>query len=169
MGKHGSVSSSWRTQKPSRTLDRSPTPRFGIASSPVLRFDQRGRDRMVSSSWRTQKPTRARARPNPHPAGHPCSPLPGSFFLYIRMGKHGSVSSSWRTQKTSRVRDKPKALSLIPVSCPFRGLSPCSWRPGSSGSIHPAADKIHHTYTPDREPDPSSALWLFLVVAFFCI
>jgi hypothetical protein len=47
------------------------------------------------------------------------------------------------------VRDKPEALSLIPVSCPFRDLSPCSWRPGSSGSLHPAADKIHHTYTPD--------------------
>src|ERR1035437_2842792 len=56
-----------------------------------------------------------------------------------------------------------------PVSCPFRDLSPCSWRLGSSGSLHPAADKIHHIYTPSREPDPSSGLWLFLVVVVFSI
>ena len=34
-----------------------------------------------------EKPTRARARTKPHPAGHPCSPLPGSLFLYMKDGK----------------------------------------------------------------------------------
>ena len=28
---------------------------------------------------------------------------------------------------------------------------------------------FHHTYTPDREPDPASGLWLFLVIVFFYI
>jgi hypothetical protein len=126
LGEH-QVSSSWQTQKTSRTrqteaihdLRRSlfltsssslymesrsvgsfrpaahknlhararskPSPRFGVASSPVLRSDQRGRDRMVSPACRTQKP--ARARPV-----QPAMPLPGSLSLYIRMGKHGSVS-----------------------------------------------------------------------------
>src|ERR1017187_7171469 len=141
-------------------------PRFGVASSPVLRFDQRGRDRMVSSSWRTQKPTRARARPNPHPAGHPCSPLPGSLFLYMKDGKAWiGLSVLPYTKHLTRARQAEGPIA-DPVSCLFRGLSPCSWRPGSSGSLHPVADRIHHTYTPDGEPDPSSGLWFFLAIFY---
>jgi hypothetical protein len=61
-------------------------------------------EHQVSSSCRTTKTSRARDRLKPHPAGHPCLPLPRSFFLSRRMEKHGSVSSSWCTQKPSRVR-----------------------------------------------------------------
>jgi len=108
MGKHGSVSSSFRTQKPSRVRDKPRAP--SVIPGPLRSWhsppDHGEQAQVVSPSCRTQKPTRARARPKPDPAGHPCSPLPGSFFLYIRMGKHGSVSSSWRTQKPSRTRDR---------------------------------------------------------------
>jgi hypothetical protein len=87
LGEHH-VSSSWHTQKLSRTRDKPRAP--SVIPGPLRSWhsssDHGEQAQVVSPSCRTQKPARARARPKPHPAGHPCSPLLGSCFLYIRMG-----------------------------------------------------------------------------------
>src|ERR1035438_3316634 len=111
-----------------------------------------------------KKPTRARARPKPHPAGHPCSPLPGSLFLYMKDGKAWiGLSILPHTKHLACAR---QAEGPIPdsVSCPS----------GVYHAVHGGQARVvlfilllTRSITPiRREPDPSSALWLFLVVVF---
>ena len=141
--------------------------RDGSSSSPLCRpappICRRGSWANTRSSVLANTKTLARTRQAVSPSSR--SSMLASSWLSLPPYKDGKawigLSVLPHTKHLACARQAEGPIP-DPVSCPFRALSPCLWRPGSSGSLHPVADKIHHTYTPDREPDPSSALWLSL-------
>jgi len=106
------------------TLKQFPGRRFQFSSVSTSAADMSARilgEHQVFPSCRTPKPSRGRDRPGRHLAGHPRpSPLPGSLFLYIRMG---SICSSCWTQNGIHHRD-PVVLLWLGL-CPYSsgGLS----------------------------------------------
>jgi hypothetical protein len=125
------------------TLKQFPGRRFQFSSVSTSAADMSARilgEHQVFPSCRTPKPSRGRDRPGPHLAPHPRpSPLPGSLFLYIRMG---SICSSCLTQErdpSSRSGGSSLARSsLIMWSFDRRRLRkpPLPWRSDECLSGH---------------------------------